>query len=186
LRLQALTRGDEGFVLSMAYSTQRGYGRTHAFVGELRIGTVAVEVDIPELGFAVEIGEIELTECETVNQFKGSEDRAAAVHPGLWPRLRPVRTQGHRDEPGRPRLRWKELGEDDRRARAGRGIRPDALRQHPGHGLPRTHQAAALRRLPGRTGAGPEAAGRGAGDAGGGGMPIRPTTSPIWTNRPSG
>ena len=28
LRLQALTRGDEGFVLSMAYSTQRGYGRT--------------------------------------------------------------------------------------------------------------------------------------------------------------
>ena len=35
LRLQALTRGDEGFVLSLAYSTQRGYGRTHAFVGEL-------------------------------------------------------------------------------------------------------------------------------------------------------
>ncbi|MES2816713.1 MAG: carbon-phosphorus lyase complex subunit PhnI, partial [Pseudomonadota bacterium] len=59
LRLQALARGDEGFVLSMAYSTQRGYGRTHAFVGELRIGTVDVEVDIPELGFAVEIGEIE-------------------------------------------------------------------------------------------------------------------------------
>jgi alpha-D-ribose 1-methylphosphonate 5-triphosphate synthase subunit PhnI len=38
LRLQALTRGDEGFVLSMAYSTQRGYGRNHPFVGELRIG----------------------------------------------------------------------------------------------------------------------------------------------------
>jgi len=39
----------------------------------MRIGRVAVEVDIPELGFAVEIGEIELTECETVNQFKGSK-----------------------------------------------------------------------------------------------------------------
>ena len=51
LRLQALTRGDEGFVLSLAYSTQRGYGRTHAFVGELRIGMVAVEVEIPELGY---------------------------------------------------------------------------------------------------------------------------------------
>jgi alpha-D-ribose 1-methylphosphonate 5-triphosphate synthase subunit PhnI len=51
LRLQALTRGDEGFVLSMAYSTQRGYGRNHPFVGELRIGTVPVEMDIPELGF---------------------------------------------------------------------------------------------------------------------------------------
>jgi alpha-D-ribose 1-methylphosphonate 5-triphosphate synthase subunit PhnI len=30
--------GDEGFVLSMAYSTQRGYGRNHRFVGELGSG----------------------------------------------------------------------------------------------------------------------------------------------------
>lgn len=73
LRLQALTRSDEGFTLGMAYSTQRGYGRTHAFVGELRIGEVAVEMDIPELGFAIEIGEVTLTECETVNQFVGSK-----------------------------------------------------------------------------------------------------------------
>ena len=63
LRLQALTRGDEGFVLSMAYSTQRGYARNHAFVGELRIGTVPVEMEIPELGFVIKVGEIELTEC---------------------------------------------------------------------------------------------------------------------------
>ena len=73
LRLQALTRGDEGFVLGMAYSTQRGYGRNHPFVGELRIGTVPVEMEVPELGFAVEIGEVVLTECETVNQFTGSK-----------------------------------------------------------------------------------------------------------------
>ncbi|KAJ55680.1 carbon-phosphorus lyase complex subunit PhnI [Actibacterium mucosum KCTC 23349] len=73
LRLQSLTRGDEGFVLSMAYSTQRGYGRNHAFVGELRVGQVAVEMDIPELGFAIDIGEITVTECETVNQFAGSK-----------------------------------------------------------------------------------------------------------------
>jgi len=53
LRLQAITRADEGFVLSMAYSTQRGFGRTHAFVGELRIGRVTVEMEIAELGFAV-------------------------------------------------------------------------------------------------------------------------------------
>ncbi|HBQ36251.1 MAG TPA: carbon-phosphorus lyase complex subunit PhnI, partial [Rhodobacteraceae bacterium] len=33
LRLQALSRGDEGFLLGMGYSTQRGYGRNHAFVG---------------------------------------------------------------------------------------------------------------------------------------------------------
>ena len=34
--------------MGMAYSTQRGYARNHAFVGELRIGTVPVEMDIPE------------------------------------------------------------------------------------------------------------------------------------------
>lgn len=71
-RLQALARGDEGFLLSLGYSTQRGYGRTHPFVGEIRIGTVDVEVDIPELGFAVTIGELRVTECQMVAQFKGS------------------------------------------------------------------------------------------------------------------
>jgi len=73
LRLQALARGDEGFLLGLAYSTQRGYARTHAFVGELRIGMVGIEVEIPELGFSIEIAEVQLTECETVNQFKGSK-----------------------------------------------------------------------------------------------------------------
>ena len=29
--------------------------------GELRIGTVAVEIDLPELGFSVEIGEVDMT-----------------------------------------------------------------------------------------------------------------------------
>lgn len=77
LRLQALARGDEGFILSMAYSTQRGYGTSHAFVGELRIGRVTVEMGIPELGFAIEIGEVELTECETVNKFAGSKSEPA-------------------------------------------------------------------------------------------------------------
>ena len=47
-RLQALSRGDEGFLLGLAYSTQRGYARNHAFVGELRIGIVDVELYIPE------------------------------------------------------------------------------------------------------------------------------------------
>ncbi len=77
LRLQALTRADEGFTLGLAYSTQRGHGSTHAFVGELRLGSVAVAMDIPELGFAVDIGEITLTECETVNQFAGSRTEPA-------------------------------------------------------------------------------------------------------------
>lgn len=112
LRLQALTRGDEGFVLSMAYSTQRGYGRTHAFVGELRIGTLAVEVDIPELGFAVEIGEIELTECETVNQFKGSKTEPPQFTRGYGLVMGQSERKAIAMSLVDRALRWQELGED--------------------------------------------------------------------------
>ena len=113
LRLQSLARGDEGFVLGLAYSTQRGYGRNHPFVGELRVGTVTVEMDIPELGFAVEIGEIEVTECETVNQFKGSKTEPAQFTRGYG------LVMGHGERKAISMaladraLRWKELGEDN-------------------------------------------------------------------------
>src|SRR5699024_4135075 len=46
-RLQNLARGDEGYLLALAYSTQRGYGRNHPFAGEIRLGEVAVEI-VPE------------------------------------------------------------------------------------------------------------------------------------------
>jgi len=75
LRLQALARGDEGFLLALGYSTQRGYGRTHPFAGEIRMGEVEIEVFADELGFAVVIGEMTVTECEMVNQFKGSKSK---------------------------------------------------------------------------------------------------------------
>ena len=74
-RLQNLARGDEGFLLAMAYSTQRGYSHSHPFVGEVRLGTVAVEIEPEELGFAIDIGDIEITECEMVNQFAGSKSQ---------------------------------------------------------------------------------------------------------------
>lgn len=76
LRLQNLARGDEGFLLALAYSSQRGYGNTHPFAGEIRMGELAVEFVSEELGFAIEIGEITLTECQMINQFKGSDDMA--------------------------------------------------------------------------------------------------------------
>lgn len=72
-RLQNLARGDEGFLLAMGYSTQRGYGRSHPFAAEIRLGEVTVEFDAPELGFTVELGEIAVTECQMVNQFHGSK-----------------------------------------------------------------------------------------------------------------
>ncbi len=73
VRLQALARGDEGFVLGLGYSTQRGYGGTHPFAGEIRMGEVSVEITPAELGFAIDIGDIVLTECQMVNQFHGSK-----------------------------------------------------------------------------------------------------------------
>jgi alpha-D-ribose 1-methylphosphonate 5-triphosphate synthase subunit PhnI len=75
VRLQALARGDEGFLLAMGYSTQRGYGGNHPFVGEIRVGECAVEITPPELGFSIDIGDVTLTECQMVNQFKGSKTK---------------------------------------------------------------------------------------------------------------
>jgi len=61
-------------MLALGYSTQRGYGNNHPFVGEIRYGHVPVSFVPEELGFAIEIGEIEVTECDMVNQFAGSHD----------------------------------------------------------------------------------------------------------------
>jgi alpha-D-ribose 1-methylphosphonate 5-triphosphate synthase subunit PhnI len=71
-RLQNLARGDEGFLLAMGYATQRGYAHSHPFAGEIRFGTIAVEMELDELGETVEIGDIDITECQMINQFAGS------------------------------------------------------------------------------------------------------------------
>ena len=75
MRLQNLARGDEGFLLALGYSTQRGFGRNHPFAGEIRLGEVAVEFVPEELGFPIEIGEVTVTECQMINQFAGSAER---------------------------------------------------------------------------------------------------------------
>jgi len=72
LRLQNLARGDEGFLLALGYSTQRGYGRNHPFAGEIRLGEIGVEFVPEEVGFAVPLGRITVTECQMVNHFRGS------------------------------------------------------------------------------------------------------------------
>jgi alpha-D-ribose 1-methylphosphonate 5-triphosphate synthase subunit PhnI len=72
LRLQNLARADEGFLLALGYSTQRGFGRTHPFAGEIRLGEIELEFFAEEIGFAVPLGRIEVTECQMINQFKGT------------------------------------------------------------------------------------------------------------------
>jgi alpha-D-ribose 1-methylphosphonate 5-triphosphate synthase subunit PhnI len=76
-RLQNLARADEGFLLSLAYSTQRGYGRNHPFAGEIRMGEVEVVIFPEELGFEIAIADITVTEVQMVNQFKGSKELPA-------------------------------------------------------------------------------------------------------------
>lgn len=73
VRLQALARGDEGFLLALGYSTQRGWGGVHPFAGEIRMGEVNVEISPPELGFTIDIADIVITECQMITQFKGSK-----------------------------------------------------------------------------------------------------------------
>ncbi|SHN61555.1 carbon-phosphorus lyase complex subunit PhnI [Desulfovibrio litoralis] len=77
LRLQNLARADEGLLLALAYSTQRGFGSTHPFVGEIRIGIIEVSFIPEELGFEVVVGEITITECETVNKFQNNKSQEA-------------------------------------------------------------------------------------------------------------
>ena len=82
IRLQNLARADEGLLLALAYSTQRGFGSTHPFAGEIRMGEVEVFFTPEELGFPVLVGEITLTECESVNQFSGGKGRPASFTRG--------------------------------------------------------------------------------------------------------
>ncbi|MEM7252626.1 MAG: carbon-phosphorus lyase complex subunit PhnI [Pseudomonadota bacterium] len=111
-RLQNLARGDEGFLLAMGYSTQRGFGGNHPFAGEIRLGEVAVSIAPDELGFDIELGTIELTECQMVNQFKGSETAAPQFTRGYGLAF------GHNERKAMAMalvdraLRAKELGEE--------------------------------------------------------------------------
>jgi alpha-D-ribose 1-methylphosphonate 5-triphosphate synthase subunit PhnI len=150
MRLQALARGDEGFLLALGYSTQRGYGRNHPFVGEIRIGEVELELDVPELGFRSTPRHHRVTECQMVNQFNGS----AKAPPQFTRGYGLVFGQSERKAMAmalvRPRLARHGVRRGRGRRRAGRGIRHLALRQCPGDRLRRASETAALRRLPGR------------------------------------
>ncbi|MGJ8528921.1 carbon-phosphorus lyase complex subunit PhnI [Maritalea sp.] len=112
LRLQNLARGDEGFLLALGYSTQRGFARTHPFAGEIRMGEVEVEFFAEELGFEVPIGKINVTECQMINQFQGSEKAPPQFTRGYG------LVFGHAERKAMSMalvdraLRWEELGEE--------------------------------------------------------------------------
>ncbi len=112
LRLQSLARGDEGFLLALGYSTQRGYARSHPFAGEIRVGLVEVEVYLEELGFSVVVGEIEVTEVQMVNQFKGSKEAPPQFTRGYGLAFGQSERKAMAMALVDRALRWRELGED--------------------------------------------------------------------------
>lgn len=67
--LQGLARGETGAMLTLAYSSMRGYGNVHPFIGELRVGYIPLEVLHPLSGRPYKIGDIKVTEAEVVAQY---------------------------------------------------------------------------------------------------------------------
>ena len=64
--LSMLSRGEQGSLLALAYTTMRGFGNAHPNVAELRVGYLPVEMPHPITGEPIEIGETLITECEVV------------------------------------------------------------------------------------------------------------------------
>ncbi|NJN45354.1 MAG: carbon-phosphorus lyase complex subunit PhnI [Candidatus Competibacteraceae bacterium] len=77
--LATLARGEQGALLAIAYSNMRGYGDIHPTVAELRVGYLPVMLPHPITGKPMEIGEVEMTECEVVAMYDGGEDGAKPV-----------------------------------------------------------------------------------------------------------
>jgi alpha-D-ribose 1-methylphosphonate 5-triphosphate synthase subunit PhnI len=111
-RLQALARGDEGFLLSLAYSSQRGWGNTHPLCGEIRMGEVSVGFVPDELGFEIDLIDLPMTECIMLSGFAGSAEQAPQYTRGYG------LTFGHNERKAMSMsivdraLRGREMGEE--------------------------------------------------------------------------
>ncbi len=68
-RMQAMTRGETGGLLLLAYSNMRGYGDIHPTVGELRVGYLPLIVKNPITGMTCVVGEVKVTEAEVIARF---------------------------------------------------------------------------------------------------------------------
>lgn len=71
--LATMARAEQGSLLAIAYSNMRGYGDIHPTVAELRVGFLPVLLPHPITSELIEVGEVEITECEVVAMYEGSE-----------------------------------------------------------------------------------------------------------------
>lgn len=72
--LQVMSRAETGSILSVGYTTMRGYGDIHPTIGDLRIGELDVLFTHPFSQNVVKIGEIEATAVESVGTFNTDSD----------------------------------------------------------------------------------------------------------------
>lgn len=92
-RLQILTRGQTGAVISLGYAALRGYGSLHPTVGELRVGSLPLYISDPLADYCEEeddfyIGDISVTEVEmfipkTVEEKKGKQKLEFGIGYGI-------------------------------------------------------------------------------------------------------
>lgn len=71
--LSTMARAEQGSLLAIAYSNMRGYGDIHPTIAELRVGYVPVYMPHPITGKPMEVGEIEMTECEVVAMYEAQD-----------------------------------------------------------------------------------------------------------------
>lgn len=76
--LSTMARGEQGSMLAIAYSSMRGYGDIHPTIAELRVGYVPIYMPHPITGKPMEIGEIEMTECEVVAMYEAQDGGKSA------------------------------------------------------------------------------------------------------------
>lgn len=67
--LQMLARAETGGLMALAYSAQRGFGSTHATVGELRVGDVPLQVRDAR-GRVRTLGRLRVTEAEMISKIQ--------------------------------------------------------------------------------------------------------------------
>jgi len=71
--LQSLARAETGGLLTLAYSSMRGYGNIHPTLGELRVGYVPLRIPHPVTGEPYIVGEVKVTEAEVLARFEGAD-----------------------------------------------------------------------------------------------------------------
>lgn len=74
VRLQSMARSETGGLMTLAYSSMRGYGNVHPTLGELRVGYVPVSVPHRHrAGSTVTIGRVLVTEAEIIARMDETE-----------------------------------------------------------------------------------------------------------------